>query len=254
LRKWVVAVLVVAVLAWPSLSYWRARNAGPVFRGRLVAARTGCFACHGDGGAHGIPDPGYALGDVPTWNGGLLTMYVENAGEIREWILDGIPSRLKADKDQMKQRQGTLIPMPAFRGALSARETQDLVAYVKAVGNYDSPEDGAASEGQKVADRMGCTGCHGPGGRGGVENPGSLKGYVPSWSGADFPELARDDSEAREWIRDGGVKRLEANPVARFFLVRQTLQMPAYGPRLKSEEVDRLLDYIHWLRRQKDEP
>ena len=98
-----------------------------------------------------------------------------------------------------------------------------------------------------MAARLGCFACHGPQGRFDTPNPGSLKGYIPSWSGADFPELARDEGEIREWIRDGSPKRLRDNPVAAFFMRRQAIRMPAYGDRVSEEEVRRITAYIGWL-------
>ena len=103
--------------------------------------------------------------------------------------------------------------------------------------------------GRDTAARLGCFTCHGPQGRGDTPNPGSLKGYVPSWSGADFPELARDEGEIREWVKDGSPKRLRENPVAAFFLGRQAIRMPAYGERVTEEEMRRIVAYIGWLRR-----
>jgi mono/diheme cytochrome c family protein len=250
-RKWgVVSLLILGLFGL--FYYWRRRNEGPVLRGHLLAQRMGCFACHGEGGTHGIPDPGYALGDVPTWNGGLLAMYVDNAGEIKEWVQDGMPARIRKDPGQMKERKGALISMPAFRTYLSDRDASDLAAYVKAVGSYERPDDPKADEGSKTAERVGCFGCHGPEGRGGVLNPRSLKGYIPSWSGGDFPDLARDDGEIREWIENGGVSRLDSNRFARFFLEGQALSMPPYGASLKESEIAGLIDYIHWLRQHPD--
>ena len=251
-RKFLVAVALLAIAAF-SLSAWRTHNRGPVYRGRAIAQQIGCFACHGEAGGHGISDPGYALGDIPTWNGGLLTMYVDNAAEIEEWVRDGIPARIKHNPQEMSQRKGASIRMPAFRSYLSDAEIADVVAYVKAIADFDSPEDDKAADGMKLAETVGCFSCHGPEGRGGVENPRSFKGYIPSWSGRDFPELAQNDAEIRDWIRNGSIPRLDTNRVARFFLQRQVVSMPAYGGQLKADEVDRLMDYIHWLRKHPDE-
>ena len=99
---------------------------------------------------------------------------------------------------------------------------------------------------------MGCFNCHGPEGRAAPENPRSFKGYIPSWSGKDFPELAKDDSEIRAWIQMGITPRFRDNVLARFFVNRQAVKMPAYGSHLSPEDLDRLLDYIHWLRRHPD--
>jgi hypothetical protein len=81
-------------------------------------------------------------------------------------------------------------------------------------------------------------------------NPRSLKGYVPSWDGPDFPDLARDEAETREWILDGSPRRLRDHPVAAFFLKRQVLKMPAYRGSIDDAQLARLVDYIRWLRRE----
>jgi mono/diheme cytochrome c family protein len=137
--------------------------------------------------------------------------------------------------------------MPAWRDRLSSAEVDHLVAYVEAVADFH-PVPAAIAAGRDDAARLGCFACHGPQGRGDTPNPGSLKGYIPSWSGADFEELAKDDGEIREWIRDGGPRRLRENPVAAFFLRRQAIRMPAYGDRVTDEEIARITAYVRWLR------
>ncbi len=251
-RRAALAVVVLAaagVVAWAGFGYWRAKNVSRVQHGWRVADRMGCFACHGPGGLRGMSDPGYGLDEVPAFTGGLITMYAQNEGEIREWILDGLPRRVEADPEQMKLREKAVVRMPAWRGRLSAGEVDDLVAFVKAVSDFDKPDDDRSAEGRDVATRVGCFNCHGPQGRGSVPNPGGFKGYIPSWDGADFPELAKDDAEVREWILDGRCRRLGGNAAARFFLDRAPIKMPSYRGHLSEAEVDRLVDYIHWLRR-----
>lgn len=247
-RGLVLMLLVLAGVGFAGLWRWRTKDRGSVHRGWAVAEKHGCFACHGPGGYRGMANPGHGLEDVPPWSGGLITMYADNEAEIREWIEDGMPKRLRANPDQMKLRQGAAIAMPAFRGALREGELRAVVAYVKAVSDFEKPEDAKADEGRRVAAKFGCFNCHGPQGRGAIDNPGSLKGYIPGWDGPDYPELARSDEEAREWILDGVARRLKENRLARFFLDRQKVGMPAYRGHLKGEEVDALLAYIHWLR------
>jgi mono/diheme cytochrome c family protein len=250
--RWIVRLLVVlavaAVAGYWAYGFWRTRNLGAVQRGWRVADEKGCFTCHGPGGLRGMANPGYGLGEVPAWAGGLITMYAENEQEIREWILDGIPQRIKKDPEQMKLREGMVVEMPAWRGLVSERELADLVAYVKAVSDLEKPEDEAAEAGRQVALAYGCFACHGPQGRGSMPNVKAFKGYIPAWDGADFPELARDDAEVREWILDGSTRRLMDNPAARFFLERQPIKMPAYRGHIKDEEVERLVAYIRWVR------
>jgi mono/diheme cytochrome c family protein len=231
-----------------SLRHWRTKDRGSVHRGFQVAERSGCFACHGPGGYRGMANPGHGLEDVPPWSGGLITMYADNEAEIREWIEDGMPKRLRADPEQVKLRKGAAIAMPAFRGSVAENDLRALVAYVKAVSDLEKPEDAKAEEGRQVALKFGCFNCHGPQGRGAIDNPGSFKGYVPGWDGPDYAELARSDDEAREWILDGRPRRLQENRIARFFLDRQKVPMPAYRQHLTTAEVDGLLAYIRWLR------
>jgi mono/diheme cytochrome c family protein len=242
------ALCVLAALGYGGLQAWRRHNRGRVQRGWEVAQRNGCFACHGPGGIKGIANPGHPEEEVPAWSGGLMTMYAQNEQELREWILDGLPRRIREDPEQKKLRANAVLEMPAWRGVLSAGELDDLVAYVKAVGDLEKPSDEKADDGRRIAERVGCFGCHGPQGRGATPNARAFKGYIPSWDGKDFPELARDDGEIREWILDGVSRRMAGNKAAAFFLERQPIKMPAYRRHLKDAEVDRIIDYIHWLR------
>ena len=71
---------------------------------------------------------------------------------------------------------------------------------------------------------------------------------MPSWDGADFPELVRDEREFREWVEDGISKRFESNPAARFFLKRARLHMPAFERHLSARDLPALWAYVRWLR------
>jgi mono/diheme cytochrome c family protein len=247
--RFVVALAMAGLAGYGAFRWWRTRNLSAVQRGWTVAHEKGCFTCHGPGGLRGMANPGYGLDEVPAWAGGLITMYADNEQEIREWILDGIPQRIKKDPEQMKLRQGMVVEMPAWREVLSARELNDLVAYVKAVSDLEKPQEEDAEAGRQVALAYGCFACHGPQGRGSMPNVRAFKGYIPAWDGADFTELVRDDAELREWILDGGTRRLLDNPAARWFLERQPIKMPAYRGHIKDEELERLIAYIRWVRR-----
>jgi hypothetical protein len=124
----------------------------------------------------------------------------------------------------------------------------DLVAYVLLVAERPEPRDSLARAGRDRADALGCTGCHGPGGRLAPPNPGSLKGYVPSWDGADLPELVRDEAEFRQWVRHGISDRFRDDRLARFFLERARLVMPAYERHLAPGDLDALWAYVRWVR------
>lgn len=249
-REAVALALVAALLAYLGLRWWRTKNVSAVQRGFTVAQAKGCFACHGPGGVTGREDPGGGVGGVPAFSREDLESYAKNEEEIREWILDGMPQRVRQEAGAMKPQDLPLIRMPAWREILSGRETDDLVAYVKAVSDFEAPSEEKAEAGREAAARLGCFGCHGPQGRGGLPNPRSFKGYIPSWDGPDFPDLATGDAEVREWILDGRPKRLQANPLARFFFDRQVIQMPAFRGRIPEEDLDRIVHYIRWLRRK----
>ena len=240
----------LAVLAGlAGVAWWRTRDIGPVQRGARLASERGCLSCHGPAGRLADPEGTLGIGSIPSFEHDDVTSYARSEAEIREWILDGKPRRLREAQDG----ETALLAMPAWRGRLSAREVDHLVAWVKAVSDFD-PLPNEAVAGRDAAARLGCFGCHGPQGRGDTPNPGSLKGHIPSWSGPDFLELARDEGEIREWIREGGPRRLRENPVAAFFLRRQAIRMPAYGERVGEVEIRQIGDYIRWLRRARPSP
>ena len=234
------------------MDWTRAPRLTPELRGHDLAARLGCFACHGAGGTGGVPNPGSDEKEVPSWDGGTAMMYVQSEGEIREWILDGRPSRLAGTADTTRTRHTLPVAMPAYRGIIDERGLEDLVAYYKAVARfYDMPR--SAREGYDVAVRLGCFGCHGPGGLVGAKNPRSFKGYIPPWRGRDFRELVQSDDEMRAWILDGTIERFSGNRVARWFLRRQVVSMPAYRSTIGDDELDALTTYIAWLGKEEPE-
>lgn len=241
------ALLLTGVLAGlAAAAWWRSHNLGPVQRGARLAAERGCLSCHGPAGRLADPDGTRGIGSVPSFEHEDVMGYAKSEGEIREWILDGKPRRLR-EAEGGEAESEPVLRMPAWRGRLSPAEIDQLVAYVKAVSDFDPVPD-AIADGRDVVARLGCFACHGPQGRFDTPNPGSLKGYIPAWSGRDFPELARDEGEIREWIRDGSPRRLRDNPLAAFFMRRQMIRMPAYGDRVSEDEVRKITAYIGWLR------
>ena len=215
-------------------------------KGLNLAIAGGCFHCHGSYGAGGIPNPG---GDsIPSWQGYSFMMSMENEEELREWIMDGAPEKLRTQSSYARRRQEMTVHMPAYRSRLTKGELNKLVAFYHAVSGTIRPDDPLAKKGYGVAETKGCFSCHGIGGRFDLVNPGSLTGFIPAWSGPNFKHLVHNEAELREWILDGRSKRLWNNPFSRYFSKRQMIKMPEYRDRLSQEELEALLAYFAWLR------
>ena len=219
----------------------------PVERGRRLAEASGCFACHGPEGTHGAANPGRADRTVPGYDGSLM-MYASNADDVRDWIEDGVTPAKAQSETWKRERDKGALRMPAFGSRLSKGQIDDLVAFVLAAAGEPPPPDSLTQAGRDRAEALGCVGCHGAGGRYARPNPGSLKGYVPPWDGEDFSDLVQSEAEFREWVERGVSQRFESNSVARFFLGRAVLRMPAYRGKLEPGDLDALWAYVKWLR------
>ncbi|HEY0781471.1 MAG TPA: c-type cytochrome [Thermoanaerobaculia bacterium] len=246
-RRWIAILIALALVEGVTLlavfvrAEWRrGAESSPVGRGRAVAARMGCFACHGPEGAAGGPNPGAKGGSIPTWTGGTWMMFNKSESDVRAWIADGHPPGRQPEA-------AALIKMPAYKSRLRAGEIDDLVAYVLAVSAYGDLDE-KPSAGRDAIARLGCFGCHGPEGRGVVANPGSFKGYIPPWDGADYPDLVQNAAELKQWVRSGVSDRFKANPAARHFVETQVVQMPAYGDKVSDADLDAIGAYIAWVR------
>jgi len=242
----IVLALVAVTLAAIAFGWVTRPRLPAAERGRRLAERTGCFGCHGPEGTHGTANPGRTDKSVPEFTGDVM-MYADSPDQIREWIRDGVTVKKAASQTWREQRQKGTLRMPAFKKRLSSGEIEDLVAFVTVMSEPE-PADTAAARGQARARALGCFGCHGPGGGLSRPNPGSLKGYVPSWDGADFPELVRDRTEFGQWVEKGVSGRFGRNPMAMFFLKRAVLKMPAFETHLEPGDVDTLWRYVQWAR------
>lgn len=91
---------------------------------------------------------------------------------------------------------------------------------------------------------MGCFSCHGPGGTGGIPNPGSRDGQTPAWIGGTYMMFNESPAEIRDWILDGAPGRLlhDSSYVAR--REAMLIRMPAYRGRVGGAELDDLVAYV----------
>jgi len=247
LRQIALAALVVLLLAAAAIYTQIRPRITAVERGRRLAEATGCFGCHGPEGIHGTSNPGREEQTVPDWQGSLM-MYADNEEDVREWIRDGSTKSRRASESWKAARRSGALRMPAFGRRLSKNDIEDLVAFVMASAGHPEPKDSLVTQGRDRAEALGCMGCHGVGGRFERSNPGSFKGYVPSWDGPDFPDLVNGKDEFRQWVEHGVSDRFRRNQMAQFFLRRAPLHMPAFERHLEPEDVDALWAYVQWLR------
>ena len=198
------------------------------------------------------PIPGTALDEVPPFSGGLITMYARERG--RDPRVDPRrPARARAQRPRADEAARARRDRACRPGAASSptRETDDLVAYVKAVSDFETPAgrerptEGARGRGaarllqlpraagpRLHAQRARLQGLHPVLGRSGL--PGAGRGTTPrSASGSSTAGPRR-------------LQRQPASPASSWSA--QPIKMPAYRGHLAAEEVDRLVDYIHWVR------
>jgi mono/diheme cytochrome c family protein len=251
---WLGTIVLIGIAAWlgaPAAirAYWWRQESNPIRRGAELAARSGCFSCHGPEGARGLPDPGISQ-SVPQWDGGVPMMYVNGAQEVREYIQDGVSKRRARSESAASERRKAAVLMPAYRDVLRNEEVDDLVAYVMAIAQLEPISDPDAAKGRDLVRRFRCEACHGISGSGGVLNHGSLKGYVPGWLGPDYPELVRSEEELQQWILEGGTERLNQARLARFFINRQRVKMPAYRTAMTEDDTRAIGAYIRLLRKE----
>src|SRR2546422_9374674 len=68
-------------------------------------------------------------------------------------------------------------------------------------------EETPARRGQRLAAELGCFSCHGPGGGGGMKNPGSEEGSVPAFTGRTQMMYVKTTDDPREDRPDGAPPR-----------------------------------------------
>jgi len=99
------------------------------------------------------------------------------------------------------------------------------------------PRDSAAQRGWRLASELGCFSCHGPAGRGGVPNPASQTGEVPSFREGTIMMYAHDDRDLRAYILDGHAR-------ARDGAGAEAIRMPGFRGFVSTEQVDELVAYL----------
>ncbi len=127
------------------------------------------------------------------------------------------------------------------RGGLLLLLVALLLGIAAATLWWRRPETTAALRGRRIARELGCFGCHGPGGRGGVADPTSPSGEVPDWSHTTFGQYVSSEQDIREWILYGAPRDQDWR---RAYEDRPRLiPMPAYEDDLSPRQLDDLVAY-----------
>ncbi|MBM4062822.1 MAG: c-type cytochrome [Planctomycetes bacterium] len=219
--------IAVPLLALAGAAAWLLRPSPtpihPALRGKLLAEANGCFGCHGPEGQGGVADPLAPGGEIPDWSYSTARLFVTSVADVREWIQHGATA---AERQRGEGRHRSIAPMPAYGDRLSEREIDDLSAYFLAVSGWRPAYSEPEYQGRQIAIRLGCFGCHGPSGIGGVRDPFRRQGVVPSL-------LDCDEKRLRSGILHGGREL----PIG----------MPAYHDHLSDAELAQLLAYLKSL-------
>ncbi|NOZ95203.1 MAG: hypothetical protein GXP47_10760 [Acidobacteria bacterium] len=222
--RWLMALAVLGVItliaAIPVYRWWWQKGeVSELGEGLKLLERQGCVSCHRDGSG--------------CWRWRADGRRPASTDAIRDAVLNG-----------RSAAEGFPAAMPAYAGRLQARQWQGLVVATGVLtGILGVPEDQELAAGRDIVAQMGCGSCHGALGGGGVANPGSLTGAVPGWYGRSFAALQRKEGGLETLLQDGGRQRKSLIPG----VPPPLLNMPPYGERLDSVEMDLLVRYLEWL-------
>ncbi|MFV2070466.1 MAG: hypothetical protein ACC645_26160, partial [Pirellulales bacterium] len=78
----------------------------------------------------GIANPGSFVGHIAGWDGEEFAELVKDDRELREWILEGSPQRLRENRIAGFFLERQKAPMPAYRELISENELEQLIAYI----------------------------------------------------------------------------------------------------------------------------
>ena len=127
---------------------------------------------------------------------------------------------------------------------LAAATPEDAQVMLSRVSHRLTPQDAAIEAGKQSFARFGCVGCHGLQLQGGVPNPNSQGGEVPSLLHAsdDYTK-----EEVTAIIRNGKVP-----PVENTGRPAPPLYMPSWKNVLSDEDINRIADYLWSLQKKKE--
>jgi len=196
--------------------------------GKQLFIEKNCIACHtiGGVGSKGAPD---LAGVTARHSLGWLDEQLVNPALVS-------PGTNMPAYDLETNARKALIGFLAIAAADDAR--QILAGRPKALG----PEEAAIEAGHQNFIRFGCVGCHGMELQGGVPNPNSQSGQVPS-----LLHLAEDYTQAEvlHIVREGKMP-----PLANLTLPAPPLYMPSWKKAMTEEEISRIVKFL-WSKQPK---
>ena len=198
--------------------------------GRQVFVEKNCIACHNIGGVGAKNGPD------------LLGVNKEHS---IEWLDEQLvnpqlvyPGSIMPAYDLETNARTALI---AF---MSTATSEDAQAILTKRGKPLSPQEAAIEAGKQNFIRFGCAGCHGVNLQGGVPNPNSQGGEVPSLLHAS------DDYTKEEVIKIIGAGKQP--PVEDTSKTPPPLYMPSWKTILSSEDINRIADYLWSVQTKKE--
>jgi cytochrome c oxidase subunit 2 len=220
---------------------WREKKEAPAGlslaeRGKALAEKSGCLGCHALEGKEKIgPNFGKVFGRKVLLADG--TSVTADEEYLRESILD----------PKAKVVKGYPAVMPTFKGSLSPEDMGAIIAYLKSLSGEKEPEKeeregkgevDAAQKGKKLAETLGCLGCH------------SIDGSVrvgPSFQGIydrqteleGGGKATADEAYLRESINQPRAKVVKGFPNV----------MPEFKGKISEEDLSAVIAYLKTLKR-----
>ena len=198
--------------------------------GKELFVDKNCIACHNIGGVGAKSGPDL-LGIAKSHSNGWLDEQLVNPQLI-------YPTSIMPAYDLETNARKALI---AFMASATVEDAQSILSQRTRVLK---PEDAAIEAGKQSFARFGCVGCHGLQLQGGVPNPNSQGGEVPSLLHAS------DDYTKDEVIKI--IQNGKAPPLEDVKKPTPPLYMPSWKGVLNDEDIHRIADYLWSMQKKKE--
>lgn len=197
--------------------------------GRTLFIEKNCIACHNVGGA-GSSKGSDLLGVTARHSPGWLDEQLLNPQFVT-------PGSLMPAYDLEPNARKAIVAY------LASATPDDVKLILAGRGKSLTPDEATVEGGKRTFERFGCAGCHGIEVQGGVPNPNSQSGEVPS-----LIHVADDYTKVEV---AGIIRRGKMPPLADPKKPNPPLYMPAWGNVLTDEDIKRLVEFLWSLQPKK---